>query len=154
MRFAATIAVGASMSGCSLYFAQPNPDGSASGVDYAAACAAPEGPGIVMDSSQVPTNLAGRWWKCGGADEFQAHPVELTIDLHYYLLTEVSGAFARNLGPDTSGTYSVRPSSASFDFAIDVVWTDGSTIGYPLMGYIEHDPRKMRLGGGSYVAIP
>lgn len=123
------------------------------GPDPAAACTAPDGAAITLDSSQVAAHLAGRWWLCGGAAEFFGN-VEFTADLHFYMLSKVNGQFVRNLGPTTSGTYSVDPSPAGISFSIHQLYQDGTGATYPLQGHIEDSPRKLLLGGGYYVALP
>jgi hypothetical protein len=116
-------------------------------------CKLPDGAAIVVDSSQVAANLAGRWWLCGGAAEFFYH-VEFTNDQHFYMLSLVNGRFVRNLGPTTSGTYSIDPNPAGISFSIHQLYQNGGGATYPLQGYIEATPRKLRLGGGYYVGIP
>jgi len=160
--------------GCSLYFDHgrddPPPDAArylgdafvrdgsttcdaSAPADFGAACRAPEGAAIVLDAAQVPAHLAGRWWMCGGAAEFFGN-VEFTADLRFYMLTEVNGEFVRNLGPTTSGTYSVLPGAADVTFSISQRFLDGSGASYPLRGFIENTPHRLALGGGNYVAIP
>lgn len=121
--------------------------------DPSTACKLPDGAAITLDSSQVAANLAGRWWLCGGAAEFHFH-VEFTTDQQFYMLSEENGQFVRNLGPTTSGTYSVDPSPTGISFSIHQLYQDGTGATYPLQGFIETTPRKLRLGGGYYVAIP
>ena len=155
------VGVAFALSGCSLYYDHGGHNDASVGdgaigdasIDFVAACKAPDGAAIVMDSSQVATHLAGRWWMCGGAAEFFGN-VEFTADLHFYMLSEVSGHFVRNLGPSTSGTYSIDQSPAGISFSIHQQYQDGSGASYPLQGYLEETPRKLRLGGGYYVAIP
>lgn len=121
--------------------------------DPSAACNRPDGAAIVVDSSTVAANLAGRWWLCGGAAEFFYH-VEFTSDQHFYKLSLVNGRFVRNLGPTTSGTYSVDANPAGISFSIHQLYQAGGGATYPLQGFIEAAPRKLRLGGGYYVGIP
>jgi len=159
------------LTGCSLYFdhggqsVPPDamyhppdamyhpPDAPVVSIDFDAACKAPDGAAIVLDSSQVAAHLAGRWWICGGAAEFFGN-VEFTVDMQFYMLSNVNGQFVRNLGPTTSGTYSVDPSPPGISFSIHQKYQDGSGATYPLVGHIEETPRKLLLGGGYYVAIP
>jgi hypothetical protein len=131
----------------------PDAPPDASSVDLDAACRAPEGAAITLDSSQVAEHLAGRWWMCGGAAEFYGN-VEFTQDLRFYMLTVVNGEFVRNLGPRTSGTYSVDESPQGISFSIHQRYQDGTGATYPLVGTIMENPRMLQLGGGRYVAIP
>lgn len=117
--------------------------------DFGAACKAPDGAAIGLDPSHVAAHLAGRWWICGGAAEFFGN-VEFTADMHFYILSEVNGRFVRNLGPTTSGTYSVDPSPAGISFSIHQLYQDGTGASYPLQGHIEETPRKLLLGGGCH----
>jgi len=149
----------ASSASCSLYTGHdptPHspPDAAASTFDYGAACMAPRGPAVTVAVASVPTILNGRWWRCGGADEFLGHHVEFTLDQHFYDLTQQGGSFVRNLGPDTSGTYTVNASSSGITISINVLWASGGGPGYPLVGNVDTMPRTMALGGGGYVAIP
>lgn len=122
-------------------------------VDFDAACKAPEGAAITLDSSHVAEHLAGRWWMCGGAAEFYGN-VEFTTDLRFYMLSMVNGELVRNVGPRTSGTYSVDESPLGISFSIRQLYQDGTGATYPLVGNIMENPRKLQLGGGYYVAIP
>ncbi len=172
MRSGMMVVLASASAGCSLYFDHGNhsgpPDamhgcnGSSvacdafigdAAIDFTAACKAPQGPAITVDASQVAAQLAGRWWLCGGAAEFFGN-VEFTADMRFYMLSNVNGQFVRNLGPMSSGTYSVDPAPTGILFYIHQHYQDGSGAGYPLRGYIEEAPRVLVLGGGGYVAIP
>ncbi len=166
MRIGIALIFALELSGCSLYFDHNNQDDqrgdptndpsnepNPAQVDFTARCNAPEGAAISLDAAHVATNLAGRWWLCGGAAEFYGN-VEFTADLHFYMLTEVSGRFVRNLGPTKSGSYSVDANPAGIAFSIHQLYQDGRGATYPLQGHIEKTPRALLLGGGYYVAIP
>lgn len=164
MRIGIVVAFASGLAGCSLYFDQGGqkqpPDAriadariADASVDFAAACGAPDGAAINLDPSHVATQLAGRWWFCGGAAEFFGN-VEFTEDLQFYMLSHVDGRFVRNLGPRTSGTYSVDQNPPGISFSIHQLYLDGTGATYPLVGHIETTPRKLILGGGYYVAIP
>lgn len=115
------------------------------------ACTAPQGPAITFAESEVAPALAGRWWRCGGADEFLGHHVEFTADGHYYDLSEVNGALVRNYGPLTSGSFTVDPMQTSNTrFSIHI---NPDLATYPLLGTIITGPKRMTLGGGTYAAI-
>lgn len=144
-------------SGCTLYFddagGDPGADaGAAPSEAREARCAAPEGPAISIDPTQVPTQLAGRWWYCAGAAEFYG-PVEFTPDQKFYMLTQVGDAFERNLGPTQSGTYSIVATPPGITFQINQHWIIGESVAHPLVGYIETMPRKLFLGGGFFVPL-
>jgi hypothetical protein len=129
------------------------------GVDAAAAlaarCQAPDGVALTFASvSDVPPQLAGQWWLCGGAAEFY-FPVEFTADGHWYKLTRVDGVFQRNVGPESSGVYEITAvDGVKFDMTFSSV-AYGSCCGYPFYGDIQATPPgKMRLGGGDYLRLP
>jgi hypothetical protein len=137
----------------------PPPVPADAGVDaaaeYAARCHAPDGQPLTFASiADVPPQLAGQWWLCGGAAEF-FYPVEFTADGHWYKLTLVDGAFQRNLGPESSGDYAITAvDGIKFDMTFSSA-AYGSCCGYPFYGNIQvSPPGKMRLGGGDYLRLP
>jgi hypothetical protein len=116
-------------------------------------CVAPDTAAASMTSADVPGTLAGQWWLCNGAAEFY-YSVEFSADRHWYSLTNVGESFVRNYGPQTSGTYTIATQgSPSITFEMKTVYTDGSTIAYPLHGTLQPASGKLSLGGGMYVRM-
>lgn len=135
----------------------PPPPGSDGGPSYQERCHAPDGaPEIFASRADVQAKLEGQWWVCGGAAEFW-FPVEFTADNHWYKLSQVDGAFVRNLGPESSGTYRITEAGggATFAMVFDYTKSPDAGAGYSLQGTMQvTPPGKMRLGGGDYLRLP
>lgn len=134
--------------------AEPVDAGVDAAAIYGARCNAPDTAPLTYTTVGDAANaLAGQWWLCFGAAEFY-YPVEFTADGHWYKLTQVGSTFQRNLGPETSGLYTIKSlENGGTYFAMTWNTATFTCCDYPFNGVIQSGG-KMRLGGGDYIKLP
>jgi hypothetical protein len=126
--------------------------------EWEARCHAPDGPAVTFGSAaDVPAQLTGKWWSCGGQPPYTTS-IEFTEDGHYYQLTFADGGLQRNSGGDTSGTYEITD-AGGIHFELQHTTQDKTCCtGQPDEGDMQTTPPgKMMLNGfigGNYLRVP
>lgn len=119
---------------------------------HVAACHAPEGPTTIpMTAEDTKARMLGRWWPCNGTDSwFLDYPIELTADGKFYQLAYANGAFVRNLGPNTSGTYVL---TGFGPFQLVATWTGSPSEPRTMQIALEVMPDRLLLDYDSWVRL-